>query len=856
MSTTPSLAFLPWLRRGLGRSFNNIDPLAGALSNPASFIAKITVNGQSAAREVRVLGPGAVVGFDARIVRRTDPPEHGASFSPNHFAQVEFFAPDLPWLFTPGRADSHGRLRPWLVLVVVREQAGVALEHVPGRPFPVLTLAPPASAEKELPDLAESWAWAHVQVLRADPARTLATTLRDQPDAALSRLLCPRRLTARTSYIAALVPAFRAGVEAGLGRGPVHPDSHEPAWDLAALAGATVELPCYASWRFTSGAAGDFETLARALERRAVAPDLGVHRLDVSAPGGGLGPWSGAPAAATVGFCGALRAPEPAVPPRAPDHHAWLDSQIEALLTTAARRDASLTEDPLVAPPLYGARQTGATALAKGSGWPRELNLDPVLRAAAGLGARIVQRTQERWVAAAWDQAAGAREARNGVRSAELAVEVGRRWQTRLQRLGDAELVLATRGAHARLARTHGPVKEALTRILAIPGTFSATMRRLTRPNTPVGRALAASKTARTTPLGAFIEHPVVGFAATRVPAGTRAWSTALGVAPVAPKAAPASDAALGELATAVRGALRPGAAVWSRLDARAPGASARAVADAHVEFTAALYGELVALSPDLLLPGLGAIPDDSVTVVATNPAFVAAFLVGANHEMARELTWREVPIDGSATWFRRFWHRVDPAAVDIPAIDRWPVDRPLAAAVAHAQENLVLLIRGDLLRRFPATAVFAVDAEWKNGVRVARASSRVAPQFSGHLGPGVSFFGFDFTAADAKGDPDQAKARPGRFLALEQPATEPVFGLDDPAPTDFGQLPRAENGLSWAHLFASAAQLDACTHAPVAAPRRPTVAGATWGQNAAHMAELTLQRPFRALIHASILLP
>ncbi len=459
-------------------------------------------------------------------------------------------------------------------------------------------------------------------------------------------------------------------------------------------------------------------------------------------------------------------------------------------------------------------------------------------------------------MAAAWDQAAGAREARNGVRSAELAVEVGRRWQTRMQRLGDADLLLATRGAHARLARAHEPFRAALTRTAAIPGTFAATMRRLTRPTTRGVRAPAARKAARISPPGAFADPPFPGSAASRLPAGTRTWSRALGVAPVAPKAVPAGDAALGELATAVRAALRPGAARWARLGARAPGAPARDLAAARVEFTAAPYGELVALSPDLLLPGLGAIPDDSVTAVATNPAFIAAFLAGANHEMARELTWREVPIDGSATWFRRFWHRVDPAAADIPPIDRWPVDRPLTAAVAHAQENLVLLIRGDLLRRFPATSVFAVEAEWKNGARVARAGSRVAPQFSGHLGPGVSFFGFDFTAADAKGDPDPAKARPGRFLALEQPATEPVFGLDDPAPTDFGQPARAEDGLSWAHLFASAAQLDACTHAPVAAPRKPALAGATWGQNAAHIAELTLQRPFRALIHASILQP
>ena len=51
----------------------------------------------------------------------------------------------------------------------------------------------------ELPDLAESWAWAHAQVV-ADATRPAGRALlTSQPDRNLSRLLCPRRLEPETA---------------------------------------------------------------------------------------------------------------------------------------------------------------------------------------------------------------------------------------------------------------------------------------------------------------------------------------------------------------------------------------------------------------------------------------------------------------------------------------------------------------------------------------------------------------------------------------------------------------------------------------------------------------------------------
>ena len=44
---------------------------------------------------------------------------------------------------------------------------------------------------------------------------------------------------------------------------------------------------------------------------------------------------------------------------------------------------------------------------------------------------------------------------------------------------------------------------------------------------------------------------------------------------------------------------------------------------------------------PELMLPGAGAIAPDGVLLVESDPAFVEAFLVGANQELNYELLWR-----------------------------------------------------------------------------------------------------------------------------------------------------------------------------------------------------------------------
>ena len=86
------------------------------------------------------------------------------------------------------------------------------------------------AAASELPDLAESWAWAHTQVLTPAGAVNIATELADKPAVNVSRLLAPRRLEPGQRYAACLVPAFDAGVTRGLGDTPVADAPLGPAW--------------------------------------------------------------------------------------------------------------------------------------------------------------------------------------------------------------------------------------------------------------------------------------------------------------------------------------------------------------------------------------------------------------------------------------------------------------------------------------------------------------------------------------------------------------------------------------------------------------------------------------------------
>ena len=185
-------------------------------------------------------------------------------------------------------------------------------------------------------------------------------------------------------------------------------------------------------------------------------------------------------------------------------------------------------------------------------------------------------------------------------------------------------------------------------------------------------------------------------------------------------------------------------------------------------------YEALKELSSELLLPGLSTVPDETVGVLAANPVFTDAYLVGLNHEMTRELRWRGYNADASATYFRRFW---DSSAAktpqEIPPIADW-ADQALGASSQAATVPLVLVVRGELVRRFPHVNVYAQAA--KNGSYDATAP-RVQWAFHASLPPDTVMLGFNVTLEQALGtSPDGS----GYYFVFEQEPTGIRFGLDE----------------------------------------------------------------------------
>ena len=115
----------------------------------------------------------------------------------------------------------------------------------------------------------------------------------------------------------------------------------------------------------------------------------------------------------------------------------------------------------------------------------------------------------------------------------------------------------------------------------------------------------------------------------------------------------------------------------------------------AHPIFADPMYRPLRDLSSELLIPNLNLIPNNTITLLETNPRFIEAYMVGLNHEMARELLWREFPTDQRGSYFRQFWDvgeivNRDPAK-DAEAVEeeraRYPAVAPLETATSPLGE-------------------------------------------------------------------------------------------------------------------------------------------------------------------------
>ncbi len=1028
MPDTPlaQYAFLPWLRQGLAQRIARLDGEPSADPH-VKVPVTVTLNSDpalTASAPLALFGPGEVGALDPGVIARVHPTADTFDVESNYFPLVEFEQPDLPWRYTPARATTADRLRPWLCLITLREDEIVGFEDTgaDGK-LPAITVA----SGESLPRLEQSWAWAHVQVSGPQSQSTSDASLRallsTSPERVIARLVSPRRLEPNLKYRCLLVPTFERGRLAGL-REKVAGDAQLPAWTAE---GVNIRLPVYYHWRFGTGAAGDFEYLAKQLVPRQLPPGVGLRPIDAADPGLGLPPAESGP----LTLEGAL------VPPRF-ERATWdgavpgaFRTKLAELLNIPAQLLAQPGGTRSVGPPLYGRwharREQLSLATNPTRPWFHTLNQDPRNRVPSGLGTLVIQNLQRQLMASAWLQVDGIREVNAKLRHAQIARAAAERVFTRHVDVGgDVDMLNLTSTLHAKVRASPTTIAARLRASPVAPGLLTPQFRRVTRQAGPLARrlrqhvgsvrdsllirmnrgdvrsapppavpdgaitpksggeirgsawlsdqdkarlaayakwlgviavlafiaaviafaliglalavvavvvgvaALVARRTIRrrlaaAERVSAFSEGtlqpadleaaaPAAGFRVTEKDLGDVTATPTPPAPPTAPVANLRSDAeaallfreasieALREItapATDVA-ALRAVAIPELRLKLATALSPAKTFADSYrdrlrfppgkvrqppvddpiepvmaaPEFPQPMYKPLAELSQDWLLPGLDRIPPNTTVVLESNQVLIESYMVGLNHEMARELQWNEYPTDMQGTYFRQFWESTgyvgpaDPSTLrDIRALNEWR-DHQIGANSPRdpdpAARQLVLLVRGELLRRYPNTIVYAVKAVMGTEGREL-GTEELHPLFRGSLAPDVTFFGFDLKADDARGSSAPGSTQQGWFFVFQEQPTEPRFGLDV-ADAALGGQPGKWSDLAWGHLASTEAEFAALKYIDLDAQLPDTSqvidnASAVWhadsglgahGATAAHLAYITLQQPMRVALHGA----
>jgi hypothetical protein len=670
-------------------------------------------------------------------------------------------------------------------------------------------------------------------------------------------------LAPSTTYRASIVPAFAATSDTTFG----------PAW---APTSGPVTLQVFDTWTFTTGLASTFEELVNLLGPvpADAALDLGLRTVDVTDLGA-VDPWPDEEHV-EVDYTGALIDTDlqPVTLRGLKDE---FNTAVTGLLDQGTAR-VTLDpgdEDPVVTPPLYGAyvTDTHTVPAPQPETWLRDLNLTIRHRMAAGVGADVVRRNQERYMAQAWDQAGAVSEAIRALNASRLQAEISRTWKARAGRLDDDQHAAVLRPQYTTVRTSANVAVRAVIASSGMPnGLFEPVLARLTRPGSVVARTMARRiqpprpdepvastvnvRSWLAAPLGDPQRRSAISFGTVDLPLGALIQSTrgatadatrdataaareaatdARGRGRVAkrrartsasrreatpgggakrrartstpragtdrPDIADIADTAdlpdlpnlddlldlpdlphlpelpdladLAGLADRARTQIVPMVATRQRIEARIGGLTRHLQAidwpDDEIPtrvkigptIDGALVWALIERSPDLLMPGVGSFPNNSVRLVQTNPGFVAAFLGGANHEMTRELLWREYPADTGSTTFRRFWDR--PAGeTDVAAVADWPERHTLEEIATGGGESVVLIARGDVFRLYPNLLILLESP----------AGVRQPPTFGGRIPPGTRFFAFDVESQE------ELLADDWKVILQEAPS-EPRFGPD-----------------------------------------------------------------------------
>lgn len=702
--------FLSFMKQGITTL---ADHAAGSGRRP-SLMARIRLggdypkqkNGSDAAgwdvtKEIVLLGPGDVLGVNARIISRLAPAPDTNNFDASLTPFIEFRQPDFLWRFSSRQTPDGENWIPWLSLIILKadngeEEAEFTKLDNTDRQLPARIALKPFAI---LPDLRASWRWAHVHLLESENAhkeeKQIENRIKKDPRKAVCRLLSPRRLQPLTNYHAFLVPAFKIGVDAALGISPsVAEDEVEYrtqlSWESPAE-GAGKTLPYYHDWKFRTDTEGGFEYLVRKLEPRDLE-NMGTRTIDCSKPGYGMYRETGLELAMEAPLMSLDTEFQPWGMDDPETNKPNEQQKALAQLLNAGREEIDGQLYLRVTPPVYGEWYAGVAELEKKvkgrnqGHWLEELNLDFRHRAAAGLGVRFVKENQEELMRAAWEQFAKIKKVNQALNLGRFGREVSTLMYNRLEKMEDEnlfQLALPLKYNIKYSANQDTPITtRSLSRDAADP---SATIGKVLESK-DIPAPLYQLKTQKYLDRGrkhrkdaapgsgalAVIESSRI------VPPTMKPHDRQENRTENPGEAEKVDPELFQKLGARTKEAIHPRhtieALFKSRfrrhqllekryVDKRPRARSTASPAEDELHpvmwypaFHRPMYRFLRALSQDYILPGLEQVPPNAIGLLKTNRRFIEAFMVGLNHEFASELRWREFPTDMRGSYFRSFW--------------------------------------------------------------------------------------------------------------------------------------------------------------------------------------------------------
>jgi hypothetical protein len=505
---TARYQFHSWARKGIANNITEGDDLgsgASATMERAQVPIGVTLNGEGLTKNFALIGPGDIIGVNRDMVVRTEPRNWITDYESNYLPLIEFYDEDFAWRYTPA-APSGTRLRPWIFLLVLREDE---FERSNRRvPLPSINI----KVKDVFPPINETWLWAHVHSNADIPESELSNyekflqslnqTMSDDPDQVFCRIINPRKLEPNTAYSAFLIPAFETGRLAGLDQPTAGIRSQMASWDEN---GAKGEMPFYFDWSFRTGANVDFEELVRLLVPRPMDKRVGIRDMDCHQPGfvkaSGVGELPGT-SPAIIGLEGALKSPSTVStvfpdPPAANEFQQELQEVANLPYEIIGKDDSG---DPIVSIPIYGGNHAKKSAAdivkldITRDTWVHDLNKDPRTRVAAGFGTRVVQKNQEDYMQKAWQQVTKVMEANKIIRHTLLYMKVSLQYTAKTFSKMPGNVLLAV--SKPVLGKVMGSPTTLLHQIQQsrLPGAvFSGAFRRAVRPKGRLAKKIGAS---------------------------------------------------------------------------------------------------------------------------------------------------------------------------------------------------------------------------------------------------------------------------------------------------------------------------------------------------------------------------